>query len=189
MNNNTRKIAGIGILTAIVIVLQIISTNIKLGPFSITLALMPIIIGAALYGPKTGAWLGFVFGCVTLLDSGAFMAVSIPGTIFTCLAKGALAGLVSGLVYSVISKTNRVAAIVAAAVICPVVNTGVFVLCCFLFFMDTIQGWAGSTNAITFIFVSMIGLNFLVELGVNLALSTIVERILGIIIPRKEQLA
>ncbi|MBQ5312150.1 MAG: ECF transporter S component [Oscillospiraceae bacterium] len=186
---NARTIAGIGILTAMVIVLQVISSNIKFGPFSITLALMPIVVGAAIYGWKAGAWLGFVFGCITLFDAGAFMAVNAPGTVITCLGKGALAGLVSGLVYAAISKKSQMAAIIAAAVACPVVNTGIFVLGCFAFFMGTISEWAAGQNALIFIFTALIGVNFFVELGVNLVLSSVIERILNIVSPRKVQSA
>ena len=188
-NMNTRTIAGVGILTAMVIVLQILSSHIKFGPFSITLALMPIVIGAALYGWKAGAWLGFVFGCITLTDAAAFMAINAPGTIITCLGKGALAGLAAGLVYSAVSKKNRLAGIISAAVVCPIVNTGVFVLGCLAFFMNTITEWAAGSNAILFIFTGLIGVNFFVELGVNLLLSSVVERILNAVAPKSFQTA
>ena len=185
-NTSTKTIAGIGLMTAIVVVLQLLSSNIKFGPFSITLALMPIVVGAAVYGWKAGAWLGFVFGCITLFDAAAFMAVN---TVITCLAKGTLAGLVSGLVYTAIAKKSQIAAIISAAVICPVVNTGVFFLGCVAFFMNTIREWAGDTNVVVFMFVGLAGINFLVELGVNLVLSSVVERILSIVAPKKAQTA
>ena len=54
-------------MTAIIVVLQVVASFVKFGPFSITLALAPIIIGAALYGAGAGAWLGAVFGVVVLI--------------------------------------------------------------------------------------------------------------------------
>ena len=45
------KLVLTGILAAIVVVLQYFSSYIKFGPFSITLALVPIIVGAAICGP------------------------------------------------------------------------------------------------------------------------------------------
>ena len=106
----TQTLVGMGMLTAIVIVLQWFASGIRLGPFSITLTLVPILVGAALYGWKAGAWLGFVFGAVVMFtpDVTAFMAVSIPGTIITVLLKGTLAGLCAGLVYSLLEKRKRV---------------------------------------------------------------------------------
>ena len=85
---NVQTLVGMGILTAIVIVLQGLASAIRFGPFSITLVLAPIIIGAAFYGWKAGAWLGFVFGVMVLLtDAGAFLAINVPGTIITCLCR------------------------------------------------------------------------------------------------------
>ena len=52
-------------MTAIVVVLQLVaSALVKLGVFAPTLTLAPILIGAAIYGPKAGAYLGGVFGVV-----------------------------------------------------------------------------------------------------------------------------
>ena len=64
---DTKKLVGVALFTAIVVVLQLIGSGIKLGPFSISLVLVPIVVGAALYGKSAGAWLGFVFGFVVLL--------------------------------------------------------------------------------------------------------------------------
>ena len=47
------------ILTAIVIVLQFLGAFIKLGPFSVSAVLVPIVIGAATCGVGIGAWLFF----------------------------------------------------------------------------------------------------------------------------------
>ena len=48
-NNNTQKIVGLGLFTAIVIVLQLMGSFIRFGTFSISLVLVPVVIGAALY--------------------------------------------------------------------------------------------------------------------------------------------
>lgn len=180
---NVKTLVGMGVLTAIVVVLQALASQIKFGTFSITLVLAPIIIGAAMYGWKAGAWLGFVFGGMVLLsgDAAPFMAINAPGTVITVLAKGILAGLAAGLVYQAIAKKNRLAAVIAAGIVCPVVNTGVFIIGSYTFFLDTIRSWgeaSGYSNATAYIFLGMIGINFLVELGINLALSTVIVRIL-----------
>ena len=96
---NTNTIIGLGLLTAIVVVMQFISMGLRFGTFSITLTLIPIVVGSALYGWGSGAWLGFVFGVTVLLtgDANPFLAVNIPGTIITVVLKGTLAGLCAGL--------------------------------------------------------------------------------------------
>ncbi len=92
---STRTLVGTALFTAIVVVLQFLGAFIRFGPFSISLVLVPIVVGAALYGAGAGAWLGFVFGLVVLLsgDAAAFLVVNPLGTILTVLVKGTMAGL------------------------------------------------------------------------------------------------
>ena len=178
MKTNTRKIAGVGLLTAVVVVLQLLGSFIHFGPFSISLVLIPIVVGASLYGVLSGAWLGLAFG-ITVLISGnaaAFLAVNPGGTVVTVLLKGALAGLLAGAVYKAIEKKNKVIATIVAAIICPVVNTGIFLIGCRLFFFDTIKTWAAGTNVFVYMITGLVGFNFLFELGLNIILSpTIVK--------------
>ncbi len=185
MREKTRALVGTGILTAIVAVLQALSVGIKFGPFSVTFVLIPIVVGAALYGYKSGAWLGFVFGAVVLFtDAAAFMAINVPGTIITCLSKGILAGLGAGLVYKLLEGKNRTAAVIAAAVVCPIINTGVFLLGCSVFFMNTISQWAegaGFASAGAYLIFGMVGLNFVVESVTNILLSSVIVKILNVV--------
>lgn len=180
--DKTKTVVGLGLLTAIVVVLQALAIGIRFGVFNITLVLVPIIVGAALYGWKAGAWLGFVFGVVVLFtDAGAFLAINIPGTIVTCILKGVLAGLCVGLVYKVLENVNRYVAVIVSAVVAPVVNTGVFLLGCSVFFLDTIKQWAegaGFENAWIYMITSFVGINFIVELAINFVLSSAIGIIL-----------
>ena len=177
MKVNAKKIAGIGLMTAIVVVLQLIGSAIRFGTFSISLVLIPIVIGTALYGKGAG-----VFGAVVLMqpDTALFLNMSVFGTVLTVLLKGGLAGFLSGLVYELISKKNKYAGVVCAAVVCPVVNTGIFLLGCRLFFFDWILESAGSTNAFVFMITAFVGLNFVIELLINIVLSPIVVRLVDI---------
>ena len=174
-----------GILTAIVIVLQALAIGIRFGTFSITLVLVPRVVGAALYGWKAGAWLGLVFGVVVLFtDAGAFLAVNVPGTIITCILKGVLAGAASAAVYKLLEKKNSWIAILLSAIVCPIVNTGVFLLGCLIFFFDTVSEWAagfGYESLGAYFIFGLVGLNFLVEMAINLCLSTVIVRILSIV--------
>lgn len=185
MNKNTKKIVGVALFTAIVVVLQLLGSFIRFGPFSISLVLIPIVVGTALYGIGAGAWLGLVFG-VTVLASGdasAFLAVNVPGTIITVLAKGAAAGLLSGAVYKLVEKKNKTAATICAAIAAPIANTGVFLLGCLIFFMPTINGWAaavGIESAGTYMITTLVGFNFIFELLVNVVLSPIIVRLIGL---------
>ncbi len=167
--------------TAIVIVLQFLGSFIHFGSFSISLVLVPIVVGAAMCGPWIGAWLGFVFGIVVLFtDAAMFLAVSVPGTILTVLLKGTLCGLAAGLVYRWLSKYNVYLAVFAAAIVCPVVNTGVFLLGCVAFFLPLLSEWAGGVPVWKYMLLGLVGANFLFELAFNMILSPIIVRLLRI---------
>lgn len=182
VKTNTRTMVLTAILTALVIVLQLMGSFIRFGPFSISLVLIPIVIGAAECGVFSGAWLGFVFGVVVLIsgDAAPFLAVDVLGTIVTVLLKGTLCGFFAGAVYRLVSKFNRYAAVVCAAVVCPLVNTGVFLLGCLVFFMDTIKTWAGTSEIWYYMIFVLAGGNFLFELGSNALLSPVIVRLLNI---------
>ena len=196
--SGTRRMTGMAILTAIVIVLQLLGSFIRFGPFSISLVLIPIVVGAALYGAYAGAWLGFVFSVVVLMmDAAAFLAVNPAGTVITVLLKGTLAGYFAGLIYQLLSKTGIFLVIeadekdvwrtdlgvAAAAVVCPLVNTGLFLLGCVLFFLPTINEWAaaaGYSNVGKFMIFGFVGGNFLFELLFNIILSPLIVRLIEI---------
>ena len=184
MNNKTKTLVGIGLLTAVVVVLQALALGIRLGIFNITLVLVPIIVGVALYGYAAGIWLGAVFGLIVLFtDAGVFMAINIPGTIITCILKGVLAGFLAGIAYKSLEQKNTLMAVIVAGIVAPVVNTGTFLIGCRLFFYDTIKEWAagaGFANAGVYMLTAFVGLNFLVELAINLILSTVIVRIIQI---------
>ena len=170
------------ILTALVIVLQLLGSFIRFGIFSISLVLIPIVIGAAMCGTRISTWLGFVFGLTVLIsgDAAAFMAFDVAGTIITVLAKGILCGLAAGLVYRQVAKWNVYVAVIAAAILCPVVNSGVFFLGCLVFFFGDLAAWAGGGDIVQYIILTLIGGNFLFELGFNIFLSPAVVRLLRI---------
>lgn len=181
-----QKLVGTGLLTALVVVIYFLTMGITVGPFNITFALIPIVVGAALYGWIAGGWLGLVFGIMVLATGGAnaFLVINPAGTVITVLLKGAAAGLIPGLIYHAIAKKNCWVATICAAAAAPIVNTGIFLLGCLAFFMDTINTWAeaaGIANAGVYMVTAFVGVNFLVELGTNLLLSSVIVRIIDIV--------
>ncbi len=180
------------VLTALVVLLQYMGSFVKLGPFSISLVLIPIVIGAATCGIGVASWLGLVFGVVVLLsgDAAAFLVVTVPGTIITVLSKGILCGFLSAVAYKgarklltkIAPKNGRYLAVIAAAIVCPLVNTGVFLICCLIFFMPTIASWAEayglSGNIGQYMIVVLVGANFIFELITNIILSPVASRLI-----------
>src|SRR5574344_82043 len=106
MSNTTKKITAIGALIALIVVLQLFSNFISFGPVSINLALIPIIVGALLYGPWIGLGLGVVDGLIILLapSTGAFMAINPLVTVVLCLLKTGLGGLFAGFMPKIFKK-------------------------------------------------------------------------------------
>lgn len=179
-----RKLTLAAMLTAVVVVLALLGTAIRFGTFNVNLALVPIVIGAALLGVWYGAWFGLVNAMVILLsgDAGPFIAINAFGAVVTVVAKGVLAGLCSGLVYRAMQKHNQYAAVLLAALVCPAVNTGVFLIGCRLFFWDTLALWSQGTNAqstFSYVIVFLIGVNFLLEIAINVILAPVIARLLG----------
>jgi uncharacterized membrane protein len=185
---DTRKLVLLALLTAIVVVLQLLSSYFPVYPFRLALVLVPIVIGSALISPIAGGWLGLAFGAVVLITSFTsgdpfFMLLytfNPIAAVIIVLFKGLLAGLTSGWVYRLLKNRNMLGATITAAVVCPAVNTGIFVIGMYLFFLPVLAGMgiAGAANIAYNIFIVMIGFNFLLELAINLVLSPTIVRLI-----------
>lgn len=182
---NTHKMVLLAIFTAIVAVLAYYGGFIKIGGFaSISLTLIPVVIGAAMCGPFAGAWLGLVAGVMffTTPDAAFWMGLSVHGTIITVIVKGVLSGLLSGFTFKLLERYNRYLAVVVSAIVCPVVNTGIFLLGLVLFFMDAVSSGAAENGVSVgmYMIIFFVGLNFVFELVANIAVSPGIVRILDI---------
>lgn len=179
-NSKTQKLVGTAILMAIVVVLQLFASSFRIGPFTITLALVPIMIGAIIYGAAAGAALGAAFGAVvcwaviTGADIGGNLMLQQNAvvTILVCILKSTVAGYVAGLVSGSLARKGKTTlGTILAAILCPLINTGI--LCCamLLVFGELVATWAASAgfgSNLSYIILGMVGLNFLVELAINI---------------------
>ena len=64
---NILRMAQMAMLIALVFVLQMAGSFIKIGPLPMSFVLVPIVIGACIFGPVSGAVLGGVFGVITMV--------------------------------------------------------------------------------------------------------------------------
>lgn len=184
-----QRLALIALLTAMVAVLAYFGGFVKIGSLaSISLTLIPVVIGAALCGPFAGAWLGGVSGVIffATADAAFWFGLSVPGTIITVMVKGILAGLCAGLVYTLLEKKNRYLAVIVSAMVCPVVNTGVFLIGCLIFFLDAVKAMAVAegVSIFAYLIVFFVGFNFVFEFLTNIIVSPAILRIINI---RKKQ--
>ena len=193
----TLELVQLSMLAALVVVLQILSALIPPigGMVSITLTLIPVVIGAILFGKKGGAILGFTFGvivminCITALDPGGNILWNTNPflTAFLCLLKGTLAGFVPAVVYSAltrsktVSTTKKIFSTALAAMLAPIVNTSTFVIGMLLFFKDTLTIWADGKPIMLYILLGLAGLNFLIEFIINIILTPAIIRIVDVV--------
>lgn len=189
MSTNQPKslsVALLGLFSAIVVVLQLLSYTIKIGTFNLSLVLIPIVLAAVVGGVKSGAAVGLVFGVVVLLasafglDAGGNIVFNANPFLTTliCLIKGAAAGAIAGLIAAPLREKSPNAAVILAAVAAPIVNTGVFILGMLLFFGEILTEWAGGTALVTYVIFTLCGVNFLIEMIINVVLSPVILRVI-----------
>ena len=173
-----KQIVGTGLLLALEIIFQIIGNYLQFGPVNINLSLLTIVLAAVLYGPLSGAVLGFFNGLMALLSPSTlaiFMPISPIGTVLACLTKTTLAGLFAGLIFNLLKNKNQIIGLVLAAFIVPVVNTGIFVICSLIFFRPFLESGVGDVypNVGAFLVFGVIGWNFIFEIITTVVLSVI----------------
>lgn len=197
-NITVKQLAGTALLAAMIVVLQLVLGSVHVGPFTITFTLVPIIIGAILYGPVSGMVLGAVMGLLVAIASisgqdaaGLLMFEESPvACVVVIFLKSMAAGYIAGRLYQAGAKKNEILGVELAAVAAPVVNTGIFCLAAVTIFHDLVAGWgqaAGFGDLFGYVFVGLIGVNFLIELGMNVVLVPVILRIVRAVKPQEVQ--
>lgn len=185
-NEKIKRMVTMSLLIALTVVLQLLGYVLpRLGPFGLSFVLIPIVVGAALYGVRGGAVLGAAFGVIVCfcsyngLDAGGFMVWQAnPWLCITVvMLKGILAGMASGLVYNLLKNKSPYLGMLLAAIICPIVNTGLFLAGMSMFFMDVLAVWAGGSNIAGYLLSGIVLVNFVPELLINIVFSPAGHRI------------
>ena len=178
---STQKLVRMAFLAALVAVLQIVAYYARISTIPVSLVLIPITIGAMSGGIGSGAFLGGVFSVVCLItsftgiDQAGFylLEVNAVWTVLLILVKGIAAGAASGAVYRLMRKLSvpTLPSSVVAAVVTPVVNTGLFLVGMYVFFEETLTMWAGGSSAFLTVLTTVVGINFVVELLTTVVLT------------------
>ena len=181
---NILRLVQIGLLSGLIILLQTVFVIPLPGSLTLSLVLVPIVVGAVLYGARAGAFLGGVFGVLVAwmavqgqlgLLTNMMVAYSPVLTVTICVIKGIAAGWLAGLANSGFKKRPLIG-IFAAAAVAPLVNTGIFVAGMLTVFRGVMLDFAdgigmGGVGAVYFAIVVLVGVNFVIEFGSNLLLS------------------
>jgi uncharacterized membrane protein len=178
-----QKLTVLSVLSAIVAIVSFLP--IKTLGLEITLSMVPVAIGAMMYGASGGAILGFVFGMVSFLQCLGWSAFGVVlfginplFTFLVCVPTRILAGLLAGLLVDIFKKNYNMSkwSVLLAAVFAPILNTVFFMSGLVLCFYNTdyIQGFVTALNAANpFIFVVLfVGINGLVEIIAGIILAT-----------------
>ncbi len=187
---SAKNLVYLAVLLALVVVLQCLSGFFVIGTTSLSFVLVPIVLGAVLIGWWAGALLGFAFGFIVLMYGVAgtdpftnILFVNQPVlTALTCLVKGIAAGVVPGLIYPLIAKKNKLAGVIVASALAPIMNTGLFIVgaLCMSGTITTNFVEEGST-LVYFLFIGCAGINFLIEFAINLLLSPAIHRVVLVV--------
>lgn len=189
---SAKRITGLAVLLALVVVLQAALGTIYIGVVQLNFSLIPIVLGAVLYGAVAGGILGLACGIVVLvqvINGAGFYSIiwanSPVITTLTCLLKTTIAGWVAGILFKVIAKKNVTCALFVASGIVPVINTSLFIIGCLCMnksiaaYQATVPN-SGSMNIMTFILVGIVTFNFFIELAVNLVATPALHRVIRV---------
>lgn len=191
---NVLRLALLAMLTAIILLVTCLPLQ-TLG-LEISLAMVPISVGAVLLGPSGGAVLGGIYGVFSFLQCLGFLKPSALGialyaispvyTVLTCIIPRILCGLLAGLIFSALRRIDKTKLLryTAACLACPLLNTVFFMSALMLFFGQTelIQGYMqqlGVYNPFLFV-LAFVGVNGLVEALTCFFLGTAVAKALDV---------
>lgn len=186
------KLVELALLAAVVAVLQLTGTSIKLTAIgtSVSLVLIPIVLGAIVIGPGAGAFLGFEFGVIAYL-AGVFGMDYFTTVLFQdhpimtgviCIVKGTAAGYIAGLVFKLLEKKHSYLGAFAASAVVPVVNTGLFILGG-LTIKETLASnfVAEGQSVIYYLIFVCAGINFIAEFVLNMVAAPVLYRLRAVI--------
>lgn len=185
----TKSLVMTALFAAIMIVLQYLPIPPIGGLVGLNFSLVPLVLGAVLFGPLYGAVLGAIMGAVIV--SQIIMMPHIAGnlavgmyimnpvvTIALCLIKTSVAGAVSGLVAKYFTKVKRAVAVIIASALCPIINTGIFLTgLCGIFSDVLVANTPAGYTPMMFVLIFIVLCNFVPELIINIVASPIIVRV------------
>lgn len=189
---NVRTLAFVGMLAAIIFVMAFTPLGyLKTGGLSITFLMVPVALGAVLFGPGAGAFLGGMFGLTSFIQcfglepfGTTLMGINPFFTVLTCLVPRILTGLLVGYIFRALQKIDktRLLSYAGACLSGSLLNTLLFMSCLVLFFWNTdfIQGMSAGANVFAFV-IAFVGINGLVEAISCFIIGTVLAKTLSVL--------
>ncbi len=192
---NTFRLTVTAILTALIVAMTFTPIGmIKIGPFELTLLMVPVIIGAITMGPATGAFLGGVFGLMAFITcftgsviGGIIVSVSVVRTFIVNVLSRVLAGWLCGIIFKACAKHDKkkVWSYIVASVSGSVLNTIFFLGLFALLFLglkftpEQAAKLGGADTTISLVIGIAAGLNAPIEAVVCAVLGSAVGKAVG----------
>lgn len=183
-SSKVRETALTAVLAAIVLLMAFTPLGyLRLGPMSITLLVVPVVIGGITLGPVRGGFLGAVFGATSFaqcfmgdVSGAAMVAISPLATALACFIPRILIGVVAGFLFPAIKKVSKSTpvAFIATAVAGTLTNTILFIAMVVGFFQNSFFGGGPFWT----IFISFFSVNVAVELVVGVVVSAALSAVL-----------
>lgn len=186
----TKNIVYLSILTALLVVLNLIGTVFKIVT-NINLTLIPIALGALILGMRGGLILGLISGLMTFI----FGVSGVDGftnilfshhpiiTFLLCIVKITAAGVLGGLIYKLLKDKNKYLATFIASAIVPIINTAIFIFGSLIFMYDTFSAFAvgEGVSVVYYLLILCAGTNFIIEFAISLLVSPAIYSVVGVL--------
>ncbi len=134
-DNKTYRMVIRAILTALIILQTMVPFlgYIPIGPMSLTIIHITVIVAAIVLGTKDGMFIGLVWGIGTMIRAWTMPSSPIDPLVFTnpiiAVIPRVLVGLVAGLLFSILyKKTKKVSLASIAAALCGTLTNTILVL-------------------------------------------------------------
>jgi len=88
-----------------------------------------------------------------------------------------MSGWLAGLTYRAFAAKHPTLGVALAAVVCPIVNTGLFFIGCLVFFAEPLAA-TGIENVVMHVITVFIGFNFIAEFLTNVLCCPVIVRLL-----------
>ena len=185
------RIVHLAVLIAIIIVMEVTGIGlIKTMGLELTIMHIPVIIGAIILGPTSGAVLGGAFGLLSFLQcvtgkspfGAVLFGVNPIFTFLVCIPTRMLMGWLCGLIFKALRKpewSRTVVSFAAAGISGALLNTVFFMTALILLFGQTefIMGFRGDMKVVPFV-LWFVGVQGLVEAIVAFFTGTVISRAL-----------
>ncbi len=178
-NEKTIKMVQMAILIAVLLVMSFTPLGyLHIGPLSISLLTIPVVIGAMLIGPGAGAVLGAVFGITSFAQcfgadpfGGMLMGINPFLTFLVCVPTRTLMGWLSGVIFQAVKKVDKTRTVayfvggLSGAILNTIFFMGMLILCFWNAegFQAFVQANVGTGLSIGGFLIAMVGVNGAVE--------------------------